>query len=77
MSCANEATESDHNHGHSHGGGSSGGGHSHDHDSAERGFEYSLYKHIDREGVKCLNAVDESQAKTVFRPWNERMLKNT
>eukprot|EP01134_Creolimax_fragrantissima_P002131 CFRG2131T1 len=76
MSCSKEATEGDHTHGHGHGRGD-GHGHSHDHDSAERGFEYSLYKYIEKDKVTCLNAFDDTQAQTIFRPWDERMSKES
>eukprot|EP00128_Syssomonas_multiformis_P001368 Colp12_sorted_trinity150504_noHs@3663 len=60
-SCSHEAHE--HGHGHDHD----------DHESPERGSEYSLYKYIDMERVRCLNESVHGAAKTVFKPWESRL----
>jgi len=63
-----------HGHGHHHPpGGSCSCEHNHDDDVAERGTLYSLYMNIDTERVRCLNEAHDGSAKTVFKPWHERM----
>jgi len=47
---------------------------SHDHDdSYERGLEFSLYKYVNTEKVRCLNAVENGQRVACFRPWDQRL----
>jgi len=64
-------------HGHGHGGGGPCScEHDHDDDeSLERGTLFSLYLKIDTERVRCLNEAHDGSAKTVFKPWHERMDK--
>jgi len=67
-------------------GGDDHGGHGHhgpcscehdhdDDDSLERGALFSLYLKIDSERVRCLNEAHDGSAKTIFRPWHERLDK--
>jgi len=69
-----------------HGGDGHGGGHGHhgpcscehDHDddeSLERGTLFSLYLKVDSERVRCLNESHDGSAKTIFKPWHERLDK--
>jgi len=62
--------------GHGHHGGSGPCSCEHDHDdddSLERGALFSLYLKIDTERVRCLNEAHDGSAKTIFKPWHERM----
>lgn len=46
----------------------------HDHqDTPERGIEYSLYTKIDKDNLECLNEAVEGSAKSIFKPWEERL----
>ena len=67
-------------------GGDGHGGHGHhgpcscehdhdDDDSLERGALFSLYLKIDSERVRCLNEARDGSAKTIFKPWHERLDK--
>ena len=49
--------------------------HNHDCEAASCG-ESSLYSHINHIGVTCLNAVDDSQAPRILRPWHERRTRD-
>eukprot|EP00127_Corallochytrium_limacisporum_P007484 Clim_evm6s253 gene=Clim_evmTU6s253 len=70
-------------HGHSHSGGCSGGGghghshgggsHGHSHDDPERGFAVFLRQYIDFPKVRAMNEAEDGSAKTIFRPWEERI----
>uniref|UniRef100_A0A914W3S5 PITH domain-containing protein n=1 Tax=Plectus sambesii TaxID=2011161 RepID=A0A914W3S5_9BILA len=61
-------------HHHGHGGACS---HEHDHEeSDELGVQYSLYQKIDLEKVACLNELVEGSGKTVFKPWDQRLIKD-
>ena len=61
---------------HSHKGGTCSCEHDHDDDNVvDRGTLYSLYLNIDTERVQCLNEMRDGSAKTVFKPWHERMDK--
>jgi len=54
-----------------------GGCHSHDDTSSgDLGIIYSLYKHIDLDNVNCLNESVEGSAKSVFKPYEERLNRN-
>jgi len=67
----------DDGHGH-HRGGSGPCSCEHDHDddeSLERGTLFSLYLKIDTERVRCLNEAHDGSAKTIFKPWHERLDK--
>ena len=74
-------TGGDDGHGHHHGGGGGGGGpcsceHDHDDDNVsleQRGALFSLYLKVDTERVRCLNEAHDGSAKTIFKPWHERM----
>ena len=35
---------------------------------------YTLYSKIDKEHVECLNESTENSGKSVFKPWDERLL---
>ena len=63
--------------GHGHGGPCSC---EHDHDdddeSLERGKLFSLYLKIDTERVRCLNEAHDGSAKSIFKPWHERLDKD-
>ncbi|KAJ3341954.1 hypothetical protein HDU93_003775 [Gonapodya sp. JEL0774] len=53
------------------------GGHGHDHDGddgPDRGNEQTLFKHIDVDNVRALNAdaTPPSDVKSVFKPWDQR-----
>ncbi|KAI9183043.1 hypothetical protein H9P43_003959 [Blastocladiella emersonii ATCC 22665] len=62
--CGHEAHDHDH----------SGGGHDgHDHDGPDRGAEYSLWQYVDVDRVRALNESVEGAAKSVFRPWDQRL----
>ncbi|TPX69610.1 hypothetical protein SpCBS45565_g02347 [Spizellomyces sp. 'palustris'] len=64
--CRDEHHDHDHDdHSHDH-------GHDHDHDGPDRGAEYTLYKQIDIDNVRCLNESMEGAAKTVFKTWEQR-----
>jgi hypothetical protein len=58
---------------HSCGGHGCGGDHNHMDDSPEMGVEYSLYTKIDKENLTCLNEAVDGAAKTIFKPWHERL----
>ncbi|ORZ37724.1 galactose-binding domain-like protein [Catenaria anguillulae PL171] len=61
--CSHEAHDHDHDHGHD----------GHDHDGPDRGTEYSLWRYINIDQIRCLNEQVEGSAKKVFRPWEERL----
>jgi hypothetical protein len=64
--CGEEAHDHNHHgHDHSHDG--------HDHDAPERGLEFSLFKHVDVPKILCLNEAVDGQAKSVIKPWAERL----
>ena len=65
----------DDGHGHHHGGsGPCSCEHDHDDDDTlERGNLFSLYLKIDTERVRCLNEAHDGSAKTIFKPWHERL----
>ncbi|KAL1232472.1 hypothetical protein TSPI_01789 [Trichinella spiralis] len=44
-------------------------------DDAEMGIQYSLYTKIDFQSLTCLNERVDGSAKTVFKPWSERLNK--
>jgi hypothetical protein len=44
----------------------------HSNDDPNRGSEFSLYTQIDFEGIRCFNALDPANAKTIFRCWDDR-----
>jgi ABC-type Zn2+ transport system substrate-binding protein/surface adhesin len=69
MACRSEHAEA---HGHSHGSHDDHRDHDHDAPDHERGFELSLFKHIDQERVRALNEKEPGSAKTVFKPWDAR-----
>ncbi|KAI9101655.1 galactose-binding domain-like protein [Phlyctochytrium arcticum] len=47
--------------------------HDHDHDGdGERGVEYTLYRQIDTDHIRCLNESEEDAAKHVFKTWEDR-----
>ena len=77
MSCSHEAHDHDHSghshHGHNHGHGHDDHDHDHDHDGPDRGAEFSLYRHIDVEKVRCLNESIDGSCRDLFKPWNERL----
>jgi len=67
----------DDGHGH-HPGGSGPCSCEHDHDdddTLERGTLFSLYLKIDTERVRCLNEAHDGSAKSIFKPWHERLEK--
>jgi hypothetical protein len=65
-----------HGHHHGHGGGLCSCEHDHDdNDPSERGTLYSLYLKVDTERVRCLNEAHDGSAKTIFKPWHERLDK--
>ena len=37
---------------------------------------YNLYSRIDKQNLECLNEVQENSGRDVFRPWDERLLKD-
>jgi hypothetical protein len=59
-------------HHHRHDGGPCGcEAHDHD-DSPDRGAEFSLYRHVDIDRVRCLNELDADSIRSVFKPWDQR-----
>ena len=40
-------------------------------------FIFSLYQKIDFSKMECLNELEESSGKRVFRPWERRLDKNS
>ena len=65
---------SGHGHGHDHSGGCCHS--SDDVESADNlGLLYSLYSKIDLENLTTLNEEQEGSGKTIFRSWDERLLK--
>ena len=48
--------------------------HSHDDPAGDSvGVAYSLYSKIDLNRLECLNEAVDGSAKTIFKPWNERL----
>eukprot|EP00026_Physarum_polycephalum_P013483 Phypoly_transcript_13889.p1 GENE.Phypoly_transcript_13889~~Phypoly_transcript_13889.p1 ORF type:complete len:206 (+),score=16.64 Phypoly_transcript_13889:320-937(+) len=47
--------------------------HNHADDLADRGQEYSLFKHIAIDGVTCLNESSPGSCKNVFKPFDQRL----
>ena len=68
------AEEDGHGH-HHHKGGACSCEHDDDDAVSDRGTLYSLYLKIDTERVRCLNEAHDGSAKSVFKPWNERLDK--
>jgi len=58
---------------HGHCGGGCNGDHNHQHDSPEMGVEYSLYTKIDKDNLTCLNEATDGSAKSIFKPWDQRL----
>ncbi len=56
-----------------HCGGCCNGDHTHQDDSPEMGIEYSLYQRIDKENLTCLNERMDGSAKSIFKPWEQRL----
>lgn len=50
--------------------------HNHGDSESSKGDEYSLYLKIDKNFVQCLNESVEGSAKDVFRPWDERLIRD-
>lgn len=46
--------------------------HDHAHDGPDRGFEFTLYQHIDTENVVCLNEKIPDSCQKLFKPWDKR-----
>lgn len=49
----------------------------HEHDDPEKGVQYSLYTKINLNDLECLNETVEGSGKTVFKPWEERLNRET
>ena len=49
--------------------------HEHGHDGPESGIEYSLYTKIDTENLECLNEHIDGAGRTVFKPWEDRLIR--
>lgn len=47
--------------------------HDHDHDGPDRGSEFSLFRYVDIENVRCLNEETSGSCKYLFKPWDERL----
>lgn len=50
---------------------------SHEHEDPEKGVEYSLYTKINLNDMECLNETVEGSGKTVFKPWEDRLNRET
>ena len=59
----------DHKHG-------EGCGCSHETKTENMAVLYNLYSKIEKENLECLNESQEGAGKLVFRPWDERLLKD-
>ena len=59
----------DHKHG-------EGCGCSHESKTEDMAVLYNLYSKIEKDNLECLNESQEGSGKLVFRPWDERMLKD-
>jgi len=53
------------------------GDHVHQDDTPEMGIEYSLFRRIDKENLTCLNERQDGSGKTIFKPWEERVVMDT
>lgn len=45
----------------------------HQHEDPERGIQYSLYTKINTNNLECLNESNEGSGKLVFKPWEDRL----
>ncbi|KAJ3266131.1 hypothetical protein HDU77_002618 [Chytriomyces hyalinus] len=61
-----------HNHNHNHSG-SCSHDHDHDHDGPDRGAEFTLFKHIDKDNIRAYNEAVDGSAKSVFKSWDDRL----